>query len=268
MRSTWAHLCDAAHHKARGLALGALIGVLVILAEGRATAYTIKETENGDVVCWRQERVVIHLDSSLALLGDPDEVEQAILQAIGEWEESERLTFSFALDDDASRGTGRSGDERNDIMALREWPYDHRAPAVTVLTFDPVDGTIRDADILFNASRSDWGTTIRAHPDAIDLQDVATHELGHLIGLAHSDNPQATMYLEAPRGSTIRRTLHADDLAALDHVFDATTVGGSTISGCSVAPTHGSPRFALLFGLLLLTLLVRARASGRRRPPL
>src|SRR6185369_12439027 len=73
------------------------------------------------------------------------------------------------------------------------WPsaFVAGAAAQTVLTVD-AQGHFRDADIHLNAH--DYTFTIAGEPGSIDLRGVLTHELGHVLGLCHSDDPVATMF--------------------------------------------------------------------------
>lgn len=45
-----------------------------------------------------------------------------------------------------------------------------------------------------------------------DVQNVVTHEAGHVLGLAHSSDPTATMYASSIEGETTKRTLAPDDI--------------------------------------------------------
>ena len=59
---------------------------------------------------------------------------------------------------------------------------------------------------------------IRLHPVFVNDDNVDTsvlHEAGHCLGIAHSDNPDATMYFAAPDD-----TLHADDLLAICELYN------------------------------------------------
>lgn len=74
-------------------------------------------------------------------------------------------------------------------------------------------GQILDADILFNTSKS---FTTDTGGGSVELQTVATHEIGHFFGLAHSSVVRAVMYPFAP-GSEM--TLGYDDVAAISQNY-------------------------------------------------
>jgi hypothetical protein len=70
-------------------------------------------------------------------------------------------------------------------------------------------GVISDADILFNARDYEFSVTGEAWK--FDVQDVATHELGHLAGFDHSGVAGSTMYPYVHGAERLHRSLAADD---------------------------------------------------------
>lgn len=81
--------------------------------------------------------------------------------------------------------------------------------ALTPLWFLP-DGTITDADVLFNGNGFQFTTS--GQFTRFDVQDVATHELGHLLGLDHSGCAGATLYPYVDAGMLLQRSLSQDDV--------------------------------------------------------
>ena len=54
----------------------------------------------------------------------------------------------------------------------------------------------------------------------VDLETVAAHEIGHTLGLAHSDDPQALMF---PSYSGPHRSLSQDDIAGIQSIYGASS---------------------------------------------
>jgi hypothetical protein len=76
-------------------------------------------------------------------------------------------------------------------------------------------GRVVESDMFFN-TRHTWGVLSGCNASsAFDIQNVGTHEAGHVLGLDHvSDaNRMATMYPSAPGGEVKKRTLTAGDAA-------------------------------------------------------
>ena len=86
-----------------------------------------------------------------------------------------------------------------------------------------------DADIVFNPAEQFY-TTATTPLTAFDVQSVATHEIGHMLGLDHSGIAHAMMY---PFGDTFaasqQRTLAVDDVAGIAFLYPETNF--STLTG-------------------------------------
>ncbi len=68
----------------------------------------------------------------------------------------------------------------------------------------------------FNDHQINWNL-FDYSPFTIDIETVALHEIGHLLGLDHSSVRESVMWPEYAR--TERRVLHTDDIAALNALY-------------------------------------------------
>lgn len=113
------------------------------------------------------------------------------------------------------------------------WPYEGAGNtlALTTITFSLDDGAIYDADLEINGTVD---LTLGDGPIAFDLPSIVTHEAGHMLGLAHSAEPDATMTVQYVPGDTRLRTLHPDDEAAICASYPPRDV-----SACDPTPRRG-----------------------------
>ncbi|XP_031493342.1 metalloendoproteinase 2-MMP-like [Nymphaea colorata] len=82
-------------------------------------------------------------------------------------------------------------------------------------SFDPPIGiTHYDADDLWEINPQKLAET----EGSSDLQSVALHEIGHLLGLDHSSVPEAVMY-PSLKPQTRKVELHADDIASIKALY-------------------------------------------------
>lgn len=104
-------------------------------------------------------------------------------------------------------------------------------------------GQIMDADILFNPSVS-WATNGAPTDNQQELQTVATHEIGHFLGLDHSGVVRAVMFPFAP---PVEVTLSYDDVAGVANIYPKLTPDYATgtitgtihfVSGAGVFGAH------------------------------
>ncbi|MBU1102827.1 matrixin family metalloprotease [Patescibacteria group bacterium] len=94
--------------------------------------------------------------------------------------------------------------------------------AVTTIWYNPVTKAIVEFDIMFDTDWT-WGDATKTEtPSAMDLQNIATHELGHGIGLAdvyETACNAVTMYGYSNYGDTQKRTLETPDVTGLRTLY-------------------------------------------------
>jgi hypothetical protein len=75
--------------------------------------------------------------------------------------------------------------------------------------------TIFEADIDVNTSYA-WGN---GSATLYDIGQVFTHELGHLLGLDHSNVSGATMWSGSAPGETYKRSIEQDDIDGILNIY-------------------------------------------------
>lgn len=182
-----------------------------------------------------------------------------------------------------SRDAGWEGtepDENVNIVALlssEEWRLygmSSAAYAITSVWFEKPSGEIVGSDMMFNGGIGQFTLCPEAGcpPESglIDLQNVATHEFGHFLGLAHSDVPGSTMWCGASAEEIEKRTLTEDDIAGLceaysdpnSFVLDRHYHGGGSCSAFTRRAASSAWPFTLLMGAFAL--LLRGRRKHAR----
>jgi hypothetical protein len=95
------------------------------------------------------------------------------------------------------------------------WQHSKQIIGYTTITFDLHTGALFDADIELNAAAYRFTTfdtppcesPLSTHCVSTDIQNVLTHEVGHLIGLAHTLVPDSTMAPSSWVGDTTKRVV-------------------------------------------------------------
>ena len=115
------------------------------------------------------------------------------------------------------------------VSAFGSPPTNYQCSTLPGLQTCSLPSCLIDADIIFNPVEQFY-TTATTPPTAFDVQAVATHEIGHMLGLDHSGIAHSMMY---PFGDTTaaiqERTLAVDDVAGTAFLYPSTSF--STLTG-------------------------------------
>jgi hypothetical protein len=205
-------------------------------------------------VAWRQMPVHYVVNDVLTVPGvSPDQLRDAIAAALATWEQVPTATVGFQYD-------GFSSAEPLDqdgvnAMGFRPRADMSRTLAATNYLVDSRTGELVEADIFFN-SVVPWSTAPAGEPGRYDLQTVATHEAGHLLGLAHSAIGETALQADGRRllasgsamfpivfapGLTLGRRLWPDDIAGISEAYPAAGYPSSvgSIHGTVLKDGHG-----------------------------
>jgi Matrixin len=147
------------------------------------------------------------------------------------------------------------------VIGFRSRPDLDRTLGATTFTLDAATGTVLESDIFFNTAYP-WSVAPEGESGRFDLESIALHEVGHLLGLGHSALGEtdllpgggrrvlakgAVMFpIAFPPGNIADRQLDPDDVAGLWDIYRDGTVeralgtikGRVTLDGRGVFAAH------------------------------
>ncbi len=127
-------------------------------------------------------------------------------------------------------------DQNANVWVFRDeaWPYDDGGAtlAQTWVHFDTRSGEIYDADVEVNTAA--YGITTSTALQRDQFIAIATHEIGHVLGLDHSLREDATMFAFYGRDSQVS-DLSDDDVAGLCAIYPPDRAVGA----CNPEPHNG-----------------------------
>lgn len=198
--------------------------------------YEIEKTQTGAEMSWSSSNMPVgwYLHKDAAPDFDFNTTKSALLNSFNAWQDVEcsYLTFEYKGESNVTANDVGIGDPdyKNVMIWVNESEWDSSwtdAFAVTVPVFYQQTGEIIDADILFSKAFK-WSVDVNGEEGKADLQSIATHEIGHLLGLDHPNNSDATMYWSALEGEIHKRTLAADDIQGICYLYYVPGKDGSS----------------------------------------
>lgn len=185
---------------------------------------TVKPTQGYKLmgVKWLvQENYAINNGSIPASLSEKDAVSDIML-SIQTWDEQTTcsLTTQANLFGAAETNSNAVYGNYDYINVIDFGPLDYaNAIAVTSIWYDRSTKSILEYDMRFNTA-FEWSTS--GALGKMDVQNIATHELGHAVGLSdiyNSTFSSLTMYGYADYGEINKQTLELPDIAGLQKMY-------------------------------------------------
>ena len=158
------------------------------------------------------------------------QLQQAVASALSTWASTPDVSISSQFVG-FTGAAPQSGDGKT-VIGFQNRPDLDRTLGATSFTIDSVTGEVIESDIFLN-SVFPWSVAAGGEAGRQDVESIALHELGHLLGLGHSAlgetelfgggrrvlAAESVMFPIAFSAGNLNRTPRADDIAGLSDVY-------------------------------------------------
>lgn len=227
--------------------LAAVVTLSSILVASSAAAYTLQVYDVGGTYVrlhWPAGRLPLPMEINNQtgpnlpnVIAGSDPL-AAIVRALSHWQGFSAFGFQ-----QGSTSIASAGKDSHNVITFADTPENRAAiemsgqPLGLTLNYF-VNGELTESDVIFNPTVV-FSTALNTDAELLerglqDVETVATHELGHVIGLHHTGVESATMW---PLASLLGRTLDADDRAGSRALYPSGSPAG-TISGTVTVDGH------------------------------
>jgi len=202
-----------------------------------STGFKVRCDDPAGFVHWTRASIAMRLNP--ANQGGEAGVAAALQNSLSAW--TDVTPAGYVLSYDGTTSAGFATDRVNTVSWASGNGCTGGCLAITALVLGPGQ-VIGEADVSFN-NDVDWNT----NGNAYDVQSVATHELGHCLGIHHTEitKPRNRPTMYASYFGTDARTLESDDRDAPNCSFSRSPPAGAAEALASILSMQGAARDAV-----------------------
>jgi hypothetical protein len=209
--------------------------VVVLAVAAIAVGQRVAVKAYATFASWPTPSATFFINPANADVSD-DQAEGALQFAMEVWNTQGASNFYYSYGGRVTDTT--TGNDGRNVVIFRN----RVSGSALATTYSWYSGTtLVDADMVFWDRAFQFFTSSTGCSSGAYIEDVATHEFGHALGLSHSNVGDATMYPTYSYCSQEFRTLAADDIAGVQSLYGA--VSGTTNAVPTVditSPANGS----------------------------
>ncbi|MEI8346334.1 MAG: matrixin family metalloprotease, partial [Pseudomonadota bacterium] len=204
--------------------------------------YIINRGDSGEIVKWSTNLNMVNLYVDLSNInGSATQTRywSIILNSVYEWNQASNLKINPIQQSNTGKALGNG---LNELYFTEDPMADGLGSGVlgiSRLQYEQGSGEILEGDIVIN--RNEYFGVTEYINDTKYIGNAITHELGHLLGLAHNEVYNSTMYYLGTKG---QYWAHSDDKAGVYSLYNPSgskgNIRGKIVGGRDAIPVFGA----------------------------